>query len=239
MKKVITIILIIIFIFVVAIGALAIKDIIEENKLRDESETLLELTNAEEYDDNKINEVLNRTVTNGNCAKVEKALKEYVKAEYEETKKIRNILENEKIYNVLTPENYKNDGPEFEESLKYIEESKNTIKEASENLIILMSEEEKLKYIEKQKFNDSTDKDYYLNFYKELINVDENINENDKLEMRKSTDEVILFLDSMKEILEFLKENKNEWNVENNELVFTSEKLSNEFNTLVDKLGEE
>ena len=102
-----------------------------------------------------------------------------------------------------------------------------------------MSEEEKLKYIEKQKFNDSTDKDYYLNFYKELINVDENINENDKLEMRKSTDEVILFLDSMKEILEFLKENKNEWNVENNELVFTSEKLSNEFNTLVDKLGEE
>ena len=70
MKKVITIILIIIFIFVVAIGALAIKDIIEENKLRDESETLLELTNAEEYDDNKINEVLNRTVTNGNCAKV-------------------------------------------------------------------------------------------------------------------------------------------------------------------------
>ena len=230
MKKVITIILIIIFIFVVAIGALAIKDIIEENKLRDESETLLELTNAEEYDDNKINEVLNRTVTNGNCAKVEKALKEYVKAEYEETKKIRNILENEKIYNVLTPENYKNDGPKLEESLKYIEEYKNTIKEASENLIILMSEEEKLKYIEKQKFNDSTDKDYYLNFYKELINVDENINENDKLEMRKSTDEVILFLDSMKEILEFLKENKNEWNVENNELVFTSEKLSNEFN---------
>lgn len=239
MKKVITIILIIIFIFVVAIGALAIKDIIEENKLRDESETLLELTNAEEYDDNKINEVLNRTVTNGNCAKVEKALKEYVKAEYEETKKIRNILENEKIYNVLTPENYKNDGPEFKESLKYIEDSKNTIKEASENFIILMSEEEKLKYIEKQKFNDSTDKDYYLNFYKELINVDENINENDKAEMRKSTDEVILFLDSMKEILEFLKENKNEWNVENNELVFTSEKLSNEFNTLVDKLGEE
>ena len=57
--------------------------------------------------------------------------------------------------------------------------------------------------------------------------------------MRKSTDEVILFLDSMKEILEFLKENKNEWNVENNELVFTSEKLSNEFNALVDKLGEE
>ena len=88
MKKVITIILILIFIFIVVVGAFSIKDILEENKLRDESELLLELTNAEEYDDNKINEVLNRTVTNGNCAKVEKALKEYVKAEYEETKKI-------------------------------------------------------------------------------------------------------------------------------------------------------
>ena len=239
MKKVITIILILIFIFIVVVGAFSIKDILEENKLRDESELLLELTNAEEYDDSKISEVLNRTITKGDCAKVEKALKEYVKAEYEETKKIRNILENEKIYNVLTPENYKNDGPEFEESLKYIEDSKNTIKEASENLIILMSEEEKLKYIEKQKFNDSTDKDYYLNFYKELINVDENANKTDMENMNKSTSDVISFLDSMEEILEFLKENKNEWNVENNELVFTSEKLSDEFNNLIDKLGEE
>ena len=54
MKKVITIILILIFIFIVVVGAFSIKDILEENKLRDESELLLELTNAEEYDDSKI-----------------------------------------------------------------------------------------------------------------------------------------------------------------------------------------
>ena len=239
MKKVITIILILIFIFIVVVGAFSIKDILEENKLRDESELLLELTNAEEYDDSKISEVLNRTITKGDCAKVEKALKEYVKAEYEETKKIRNILENEKIYNVLTPENYKNDGPEFLESLKYIEDSKNTIKEASDKLILLMDDSEKLKFIENQTFNTNEDKKYYINFYKELISVDENANKTDMENMNKSTSDVISFLDSMKEVLEFLKENKNEWNVENNELVFTSEKLSNEFNTLIDKLGEE
>lgn len=234
-KKIITILLIILFVFVVIAGIVALRktnqDSDQEEKLREEASTLNGLMNAESLDIDKINEMLDRTVTTGDYAVVEKALKDYCRDGLNSLNSMLVVMEDEKMINMLTPENYKNDGPEFEETKKYIKESRETLETEKEKLLRLLEKDEILKYI-----NDKNLSDEFKKLYEEVVQIDVNMEE-EKTGIDQSITMMVELLNSAEKIIDFLKENKNDWEVVDNQLTFTSEELSNEYNEMIENFS--
>ena len=57
------------------------------------------------------------------------------------------------------------------------------------------------------------------------------------IEQSKSKeDELIKILDTSEEVIDFLVKNKDNWDIEDDNIVFSSEKLSNEYDKLIDTL---
>lgn len=73
--------------------------------------------------------MLTRRISDGEYLQVEEALKEYLTARFQNITKISEILNNEKLENILTIDNYKNDGPEFVTTKEYIENTKQELQE--------------------------------------------------------------------------------------------------------------
>ena len=117
---------------VIAIGIGLYHDFKQESELISECKEIKKLTNAENLDAEKINEMLTRKISTGEYLKVEEALKEYLTARFQNITKISQILNDEKLEKILTIDNYKNDGPEFVTTKEYIENTKNTYKNYSE-----------------------------------------------------------------------------------------------------------
>lgn len=199
MKKrfIITLVVVIVLVLIVGIIAIGIglyHDFKQESELISECEQIKELTNEENLDTEKINEMLTRRISDGEYLQVEEALKEYLTARFQNITKISEILNNEKLENILTIDNYKNDGPEFVTTKEYIE---NTKQELIGNL---------------EKSKDNT--------------VEHNI------------DGIITILDNYNSIIDFLITNKNSWKIEGENIIFTTEDLSNKFLELINDMLE-
>ena len=123
-KKVLIIIAIIVAIIVGIITYMLITDLNQESKLKDELNYLDSLVNVENIDLDKIDEILNRTVTKDDYQVVEKAYKSYLSDSFDNIVTITNIINDEQLTNVLTVENYQEDGPDFVVSKEYLETSK-------------------------------------------------------------------------------------------------------------------
>lgn len=123
MKKIVKwIILIIIVLIVIGIGILLVKDLKQEDTLREEILAFDNLTREEKIDLEKIDEKIRKIKTTGDYGVVEKAVKEYWGDIINTSIDLTNILNDEKIEKVLTAENYKEDGPDFIETKKYLQE---------------------------------------------------------------------------------------------------------------------
>lgn len=123
MKKIVKwIILMIIVLIVIGIGILLVKDLKQEDTLREEILAFDNLTREENIDLEKIDEKIRKIKTTGDYGVVEKAVKEYWGDIINTSIDLTNILNDEKIEKVLTAENYKEDGPDFIETKKYLQE---------------------------------------------------------------------------------------------------------------------
>ncbi|MFR2571736.1 MAG: hypothetical protein ACLS90_08675 [Clostridia bacterium] len=123
MKKIVKwIILMIIVLIVIGIGILLVKDLKQEDTLREEILAFDNLTREENIDLEKIDEKIRKIKTTGDYGVVEKAVKEYWSDIINTSIDLTNILNDEKIEKVLTAENYKEDGPDFIETKKYLQE---------------------------------------------------------------------------------------------------------------------
>lgn len=123
MKKIVKwIILIIIVLIVIGIGILLVKDLKQEDTLREEILAFDNLTREENIDLEKIDEKIRKIKTTGDYGVVEKAVKEQWSDIINTSIDLTNILNDEKIEKVLTAENYKEDGPDFIETKKYLQE---------------------------------------------------------------------------------------------------------------------
>ena len=126
MKKKMIIIVIILLILLIIIGGIIfitgiISDLKQENILKAELAEISELSNEENIDKEKINQKLNNRITTGDYLKVENASKTYLSDMLNNIIKITDILNSNKIENILTIENYKEDGPEFKNTKEYLE----------------------------------------------------------------------------------------------------------------------
>ena len=222
-KKILIIISIIILVLLGIIGYYVIIDMQQEEKLETELTEISNLTNAETIDIDAINERLKRTVTTGDYAIVEQAFKQYLKDNFDNSIQIAEILNDEKITNLLTVENYKTDGKEFVETKNYIASTRDTLENCKNKYTEFFTEEKAMSYI-----NDKGLDSYYTDLYKQKYLGDIETENTDKT-VENAIDEIISILNKSEEVINFLLENQNSWQIQGENIVYNSESLSDEY----------
>lgn len=229
-KKVLIVLLIIIVIALVGVGYFVFTDMEQEEKIKTELSELNDLVNAENIDMDAINEKLERRITTGDYEKVEDAYKSYLKDYFDNSIQITNILNDEKITTLLTVENYESDGKDFTESKEYITNTRTTLEDCKNKYTEFLTEEKAMSYI-----NDKGLDSYYTDLYKNEFIGDMSTAAQDTT-VQTSIDEVITILNTSEEVLNLLSENQNNWEIDEENISFNNESLSNQYDELVNSL---
>ena len=229
-KKILIVLLIIIVIALVGVGYFVFTDMMQEDKLKTELSELNDLVNAENINMDAVNEKLDRRITTGDYEKVEDAYKSYLRDNFDNSIQIANILNDEKITTLLTVENYESDGKDFTESKEYITNTRETLEECKAKYTEFLTEEKAISYI-----NDKGLDSYYTDLYKNEFIGDMSTAAQDTT-VQTSIDEVITILNTSEEVLNLLSENQNNWEIDEENISFNNESLSNQYDELVNSL---
>ena len=228
-KKWIFLIVGIIILVLAIIGFFVYSSVVElkkENELKAEMNDITSIIASNNYTEESINKRLDERVTDGNCGEVEDAAKSYLKDIIKLNLELINMANDSNMANILTAENYEEDGPEFTNTKNYI----NTTIEELENLKIsyreYMQEDKVMSYVEGKNLDE-----YYIELYREIMG------ESSYEEIESSIDELISLLNKANNIIDFLIENKGSWEIENGTILFNTNDLLNEYNTLVNLLN--
>ena len=225
-NKIILTILLILVILVIAIGIVFGGRIINKVKLDRE---LGNLADKETSSESNIT-----LVTSGEFGVVEQKIKEY----YDEYLDLRNQfmdkVNDEKLEDILQTENYNTDGPEFTESVNYLNTSKEEFNNIADKLLDLLSKENILSRIKNESISE-----YYKDLYKGYFI------EGDKLastfqESYQDIKDVQSLMNNLYDneikILNFLTENAEHWEVLDDKLTFNDSALSDEYNNMKENL---
>ena len=229
-KKILITLLIIIVIALIGVGYFVFTDMQQEEKLKTELTELSELSNAQNIDIDEINNRLDRIVTKGDYSIVEEAFKTYLRENFDNSIKIANILNDEKITSLLTVENYKEDGKDFIKSKDYITTTKTTLEDCKNKYTEFLTEEKAMSYI-----NDKGLDSYYTDLYKEEFVGDMSSASQDTT-VQDSIDEIIKLLNTSEKVLNLLSENQNSWELDGENIVFDNQNLSNQYDELINSL---
>lgn len=229
-KKILIAILVIIVIAIAIFAYFMISDLQQEQKLKDELTELNNLSNAETIDVDAINERLNRTITKGDYAVVEQAFKQYLKDSFDNTMKIAEIINDDRIINLLTVSNYQEDGKDFIESKNYINTTRESLENYKNEYKNFFTEEKVMSYI-----NDKGLDSYYTDFYKEEI-VGDIEAEGADTTVEDSINELIDILNVSEKVINFLSENQNSWQIQGENITFDRQELFDEYEQLISEL---
>lgn len=231
-KKIIVSIVVIILIIIAIIGYVVYQDLKQEELLEQEVISTLELLEQVPFDIDALNKKVSTTVTTGDYHKVEKSVKEYVSDTVNNLDDLYNTLSDENITKILTPENYKEDGPDFVKTTLYISNTKNSLEEGKNKYLENVQEDKIMSYIEDKELDS-----YYIDLYRNLTIGDGILKtESETKEVENAINENIRILDVENEVIEFLKSNKGNWSIVDNQIAFTTEELGNQYNELLLKL---
>lgn len=231
-KKILITIGIIVAILVGLVAYGVVTDLYQEKKLKKELDYLYEITNKEDYDEKEIDKILNRTVTTGDYKKVEVAYKKYTKECFTILTDITSVLGNDRLAYVLTAENYQEDGKDFIKTKEYLKSAKETLQRSMTKYNEYFTEEKAMSYLDK------TLDDYYIDFYKdEVVGNLESDEEDEKL--FDSLNSIIDLINAEEEVIHFLIENKDNWQVENGSITFTTDALIDKYNMLLEAVSNE
>lgn len=172
--------------------------------------------------------------TTGEYAVVEQTIKDYMNTYASNTKQLEKILDDDKISEILSAENYKNDGPDFIESRKYINETKSSFNEKMNTLIEMTNEEFILKATDGKKLNENM-----IELYKELMlgnELGEDLQETVQT-LKEASDSLNKVFDVQEKIINMLIANKDKWKINNEDQIeFLTEKMVDEYNGYLNEL---
>lgn len=216
-KKNLIIAIIIIAVIIIAVSLfLAFRDISERNKLTVQINALSE-------------ENTNTDVTlKGVYGIIEKMVKEDYKLYIDSTNTLRDNYNEIAQLKALNIENYKNDGPDFTNSLEKLNSIKAENEENMQKLLDLVDE---------AKIEEKTDgnglKGRHKKLYKEIL---------EQLELSNCVNEVketdtkfATYLNSLIDVLNYMKDNKSEWFIENDTLKSKSQEFIDNYNAKVEE----
>lgn len=228
LNKVILTILLILVIFVVAIGIIYGGRIINKAKLDRELENLVS------KDISSVDLSNTAPVTSGEFAVVEQTVKEFFKEYSDLRQQFMEKVNDSQLQSILTTENYEQDGPEFTESINYINTAKGEFNNIADELLHLLSTEN----IE-ARIKDKDIGDYYKDLYKGYFIDNNDLSTTFQETYQDTVDDKTLMnnlYDNEIKILNFSTENKAHWEVLDNKLTFDDQELANTFNDMKSNL---
>ena len=229
-KKILIIITIIIIVALGTIGYIVFTDIKQEEKLMTELNEISDLVNSENINMDNVNQRLDRIVTTGDYAIVEDSFKSYLRENFDNTMQIAEILNDEKIVNILTAQNYKEDGKDFVNTKEYIKTTREKLESCKTKYVEFFTEEKAMSYINNKGLDS-----YYIDLYKEEF-VGDIENTGDTKTVEDSINEIIEILNISEETINLLSENKNSWEVQGENIVFSNDSLSEKYDELINSL---
>ncbi len=198
----------------------------QKSKLTMEMNEIATIIASNEYTEESINKRLDSRVTKGDYGKVENAAKSYLKDVIQLNLELIDLIKDDRIGNMLTVENYEEDGPEFTNTKTYLDTTIQRLEEMKKDYAEYMSEEKIMSYIEKE----NVDEDYQ-ELYKTVMG------ESQYEEITASLNELIDVLNKSNDIIDFLKENAGSWIIQDDMIVFSTNELIDEYNNLVNELA--
>ena len=213
------------------IGYNVVSDIMQENKLEQEIENINAAVEDENIDVDGVYSILDRTVTKNDYAEVEKAYKSYLKDSFKNSMRIAELLNDDRITGILTAENYKADGKDFAETKKYITETKEELEQCKSLYSEFFTEEKAKSYIEGK----DLDK-YYVDLYMNKC-VGDITDDSSADELEDMIGEITETLDKTEDVIDFLIENKDNWQISGESIAFRNDSLTAEYDRLISLLG--
>lgn len=177
-----------------------------------------------------------RIKTSGDYALVERTIKNYLNDYSKGVQEVKNTMTDSQLTKILSYDNYTSDGFEFVESFKYLSSEKESFNKEIDSLIEKSNKKSMEKYINK-KIKDK----YYNNLCTELMITEERI---ESLEETKKTLEEIKskvnnIIDTSSEVLNLLKDNKDDCVLEDGQIKFKSKPVYDKYNELINKIKED
>ena len=229
MKKKILITLAVLVIIVVGIIAFfVVSDIQQEKKFNDEMLALENMMNTDELDFEAIYEKTDLIVTKGDYGIIEKAIKSYIKDTALVAEKIIDAINSEEFGTIISIENFEEDGKEFTESKEFIKTTRENLEQYKEEYGNQFDEEKIMSYI-----NDKNLDEYYVDLYKNEVLT---VSQEDNQTVQDSIDQVIDLLDKMEDAIDYLIENKDDWNVIDGSLMFLDQDKLDEYQDILSRI---
>ncbi len=229
--KIAIIIGVIVLIIAIAGGYFFINDQTQKAKIMEEFSQIEELTKSGDFNMDALNEKTSTIVATGKYGTVEKAAKNYASDLFNTAYEIRTVLEDEKLAKLLTANNYKEDGPEFTETKKYLSETKQKLEDGKTQMLSYLEEGKINSYIEAE-----TKDSYSIELYRQLLREDIEISDKEKNELEQSIEKVQSMLKIEEEVIDFLIENKDQWRIQGDQILFNSNSLVVKYNGFLTKL---
>ena len=224
-KIIITVILVLVVVFLL-IGGFIFYHGNQLGTLIAEVNKIAEIEIADESGNLIENPLDTEIKTKGSYAVIEKTFKDYMSEVVTSTQNLLKTFNGDKMSNFLTIENIKEDGPDFINTKQEISVMKQTL-EDFDNVVSEYFDEEKLL----AKIDDKDISDYYKELYKRLA-VDEESSKQLKENMEKIEDSEKILEDSLgylEKIINYLSDNKDYWQIINDQIIFTSQDKLNEY----------
>ena len=229
--KVFIVLLILVFIALTVVFYLKYQSFSVEKKLMQEVNEVNTILLNKNYSTDDMNNVLNRVVTTGDYAIVEKSYKEYIKDylnDFDMEKVINNINNNNKIVDCLSIDNYKTDGKEFKNTTEYLNSSVEFLEETKEIVNNYLNKDKAYSYIEKKNLSQ-----HYIDLYRnDIIGDFEEVSHS----FTSKIDEMISLYHKVENVIKLLKDNKNNWQIVDDKVEFIKEELYGEYSNLLEQI---
>ena len=213
------------------IAFLVIRNFMTDGKVQREIKEIYDLiynSNEETYDLETIYTKLDDVVSDDGYAIVEIVAKNYLSDVFDKILELEDIINDEKMNNILTVNNYQENGPSFSDTFGYLSETKQKVLNLEASMLNDLEVNTIMSYIINEELEES-----YIDLYGSLeFAKEKNIKQN-KENIENTIDEFVSQIEGMEKVLEFLSKNKNDWEIKDNQIVFEDASLSNEYNDMV------
>lgn len=198
----------------------------QENILREEATALTKKDITKDKIDTTVK-------TKGDYAVVEKAMKQYLADYGEATQKTLAILSDKKLTNLVSAETVKSDAPKFEETKKYLEQTRKDLDNYMGSMITMTSDKAMMERIEKEKVGT-----YYQNLYRELM-LDSSLSSSLKTAQTgliSAKEKMNKMLDVYDKVFQFLIDNEGNYELSGGRLLFKNQALLSQYNAYIREL---
>lgn len=204
-----------------------------EEKLYTEVARITAVAEADVFDEDAFNELLSRTVCTGSCAKAETAVKAYVRDLYNCFDEMARISASSELPYLISADNIGADGPAFETSLAAIRDAGAKTGDVLQRTQTLLQSETVQSYMEKQGAGEKSAALFEKVFAKPFQAKSADV----LAKMQTMHDGFMESADGCTKVLEYLRDNPNDWYMEDGSLLFVSDAAASRFSELQGFIG--